>query len=180
MLFICFLIASLPVFAKRGNIQNKEDNFSVRVAVVDIQSILEGSVAIQNLRETVSRLNQKIQQDISKKEIEFKPLEENLIKERQSLSEVDFEKRVNEFNVKVSEVKKEIQARKTKLEQAHAEAMGMIHEMTITIITELAEKYDLNLVIPNTQILYARNNLNITAEVTFILNERLKNVTVNY
>lgn len=180
LLFIYLLIISLPIFGQQENIQNKEDNFKVRVAVVDIQSILEGSIAIQNLRKIVEQFNQKIQQDIATKEAEFKPLEEKLIKERQLLSEDDFEKRVNEFNAKVSEAKKEIQVRKTRLEQAHAEAMGMIHEMTITIISELAEKHNLNLVIPSTQILYAKNNLNITAEVTFILNERLKDVTVNY
>jgi len=166
--------------AKIENIINKDGDFKVRVAVVDVQSVLEGSIVIKDLRNKIEKLNQKIQEDIVKKEAEFKPMEEKLINERASLSEDDFERKVNEFNAKVSHVRKEIQIKKTKLEQAHAEAMSRVHETTITIISDLAEKYNLNLVIPSAQILYTKNNLNITSEVTFMLNERLKEVTINY
>lgn len=173
------LIISFSYFAQ-AELPNKEDNFKVRVAIVDVQSILEGSMAIKNLRNKVEKINQKIQEDINIKEAEFKPMEESVMKERSSLSEDEFEKKVSEFYEKVTEVKKEIQSKKARLEQAHAEAMSKIHELTITIISELAEKYSVNLVIPSAQILYAKDNLNITSEVTFILNERLKEVQINY
>jgi len=179
-LFLVLLIIGFSYFAKSAEIINKEDNFRVRVAVVDVQSILEGSIAIKDLRKKIEKLNQRIQEEISTKEAEFKPMEEKLINERSFLSEEDFERRVNEFNAKVSEVKKEIQMKKTKLEQAHAEAMSKVHETTIAIISDLAEKYNVNLVIPSAQILYAKNNLNITSEVTFTLNEKLKEVSINY
>ncbi|HJD55541.1 MAG TPA: OmpH family outer membrane protein [Rickettsia endosymbiont of Pyrocoelia pectoralis] len=175
-----FLIISFPLFANSEIIEDKDNNFKVRVAVVDVQSILEGSIAIKDLRNKIEKLNHKIQEDIGAKEAEFKPMEEKLINERASLSEDDFERKVNEFNAKVSHVRKEIQTKKTKLEQAHAEAMSKVHETTIIIISELAEKYNLNLVLPSAQVLYTKNNLNITSEVTFLLNERLKEVTINY
>lgn len=180
ILCLCILIINLPVMAKIENIVNKDGDFKVRVAVVDVQSVLEGSIAIKDLRNKIEKLNHKIQEDIAAKEAEFKPMEEKLINARASLSEDDFERKVNEFNAKVSHVRKEIQIKKTKLEQAHAEAMSRVHETTITIISDLAEKYSLNLVIPSAQVLYAKNNLNITSEVTFMLNERLKEVTINY
>jgi len=180
ILCLCILIINLPVMAKMENITNKDGDFKVRVAVVDVQSVLEGSIAIKDLRNKIEKLNQKIQEDIAAKEAEFKPLEEKLIKERPFLSDEEFEQKVNEFNAKVSEVRKEIQIKKTKLEQAHAEAMSKIHETTISIISDLAEKYNVNLVIPSAQVLYAKNNLNITSEVTFMLNEKLKEVTINY
>ncbi|MGX6960805.1 MAG: OmpH family outer membrane protein [Rickettsia endosymbiont of Pentastiridius leporinus] len=175
-----FLIISFSFFANSEPVEDKDNNFKVRVAVVDVQSILEGSIAIKDLRNKIEKLNHKIQEDIVAKEAEFKPMEEKLINERASLSEDDFERKVNEFNAKVSEVRKEIQSKKAKLEQAHAEAMSKIHEATIAIINKLAEKYELNLVLPSAQVLYAKNNLNITSEVTFMLNERLKEVTINY
>ena len=174
-----FLIISFSYFAK-AELPNKDDNFKVRVAIVDVQSILEGSMAIKNLRNKVEKINQKIQEDINAKEAEFKPMEENLMKERSSLNEEEFEQKVSAFYEKVTEVKKEIQIKKAKLEQLHAEAMSKIHETTITIISDLAEKYNINLVIPSAQILYAKDNLNINSEVTFILNERLKEVSINY
>ncbi|MCX4079362.1 OmpH family outer membrane protein [Rickettsia rhipicephali] len=180
ILCLCIFIINFSTITEAQNVPIKEDNFKVRVAVADVQSILEGSIAIKDLRKKIEKLNHKIQEDIAAKEAEFKPLEEKLLNERSHLSETEFEHKVNEFNAKVSHVRKEIQIKKTKLEQAHAEAMSRVHEITITIISELAEKYNLNLVIPSAQVLYAKNNLNITSEVTFMLNERLKEVTINY
>ncbi|MFQ3886424.1 MAG: OmpH family outer membrane protein [Rickettsia conorii subsp. raoultii] len=180
VLCLCIFIINFSTITEAQNVPIKEDNFKVRVAVADVQSILEGSIAIKDLRNKIEKLNHKIQEDIAAKEAEFKPLEEKLLNERSHLSETAFEHKVNEFNAKVSHVRKEIQIKKTKLEQAHAEAMSRVHETTITIISELAAKYNLNLVIPSAQVLYAKNNLNITSEVTFMLNERLKEVTINY
>ncbi|MCZ6902003.1 MAG: OmpH family outer membrane protein [Rickettsia endosymbiont of Ixodes persulcatus] len=180
ILCLCIFIINFSTITEAQNVPIKEDNFKIRVAVADVQSILEGSIAIKDLRNKIEKLNHKIQEDIAAKEAEFKPLEEKLLNERSNLSETEFEHKVNEFNAKVSHVRKEIQIKKTKLEQAHAEAMSRVHGTTITIISELAEKYNLNLVIPSAQVLYAKNNLNITSEVTFMLNERLKEVTINY
>lgn len=176
ILCLCIFIINFSTITEAQSVPIKEDNFKVRVAVADVQSILEGSIAIKDLRNKIEKLNHKIQENIAAKEAEFKPLEEKLLNERSHLSETEFEHKVNAFNAKVSHVRKEIQIKKTKLEQAHAEAMSRVHETTITIISELAEKYNLNLVIPSAQVLYAKNNLNITSEVTFMLNDINKRV----
>ena len=39
--------------AKIENIVNKDGDFKVRVAVVDVQSVLEGSIAIKDLRNKI-------------------------------------------------------------------------------------------------------------------------------
>lgn len=155
-------------------------NFEVRIAVVDVQSILENSIAITGVRKAIDIISQDIQKYLGTKELEFKTIEEELVKKRGILSEESFEREFNNFNKKVSDAQKEMQTRKAKLEQAHAGAISKVHEVTMEIINELARKYNFNIALPSSQVLFATSDLNITSEVISLLNNRLKNVKVNY
>ena len=73
-----------------------------------------------------------------------------------------------------------MQIKKTSLEQAHGEAMGMVHQTIVEIIGDLAKKHGFNLVLPSSQVLFVDNELNLTLEVITNLNNRLKTVEVNY
>jgi Skp family chaperone for outer membrane proteins len=156
------------------------DNFDAKIAIVDIQHILENSLAIQSIRKDIERIGKEIEKDMFKKEAELKKIEEALIKKRESLKEEDFNVEVNLFNAKVSQAQQEIQNKKTRLERAHSNAVSKVYETTIEIITDLSKKKNFNLVIPTAQILYAKDNFNITSEVIVKLNAKLTLVPVNY
>lgn len=174
-----FLIVFCSLFFF-GCSANASDNFDAKIAIVDIQYILENSLAIQSIRKDIERIGKEIEKDMLKKEAELKKLEEILIKKRDSLAEEEFNVEVNLFNTKVSHTQQDIQNKKTRLEQAHSKAVSKVYETTIEIITDLSKKKNFNLVIPTTQILYAKDNFNITSEVISQLNTKLKLVTVNY
>ena len=175
----CKLVLGLLIFCF-GNIANADSNFDAKIAIVDIQYILENSLAIQSIKKEIEMISQEIQKDMSKKEAELKKIEESLIKKRDSLKEEDFNMEVNSFNTKVSEAQKDIQNKKTRLEQAHSKAVGKVYETTIEIITNLSKKKNFNLVIPTAQILFAKDNFNITSEIITELNNKLQLVRVNY
>lgn len=159
---------------------NKGNNFDVKVAIVDVQLILESSTAISGIRKSIDAISQDIQKYLTNKELEFKKIEEDLIKKRATLTEKAFEEEVSLFNKKVNDAQKEMQGKKTKLEQAHAKAVSKVHEVTIEIINDLAKKYNFNLALPSSQILFATGELNITSEIITLLNGKLKSVKVNY
>lgn len=173
-LLIVFCLVSNSIYATTSSM------VGLGAAVVDVQAILESSIAVQTIRTSINNISQKIQDDIEKKEAELRKVEEQLLKKRKTLSEEVFEKEVSEFNKKVGEAQKEVQKKKAALEQAHAEAISKVHEATIEIIKNLAKKYNLKLVLPSSQILFAITEINITGEVIKQLNEKLKIVKVNY
>jgi len=174
---LLLLILQMNAYAIAAEVKH---NFEVRIAVVDVQSILENSIAITGVRKAIDVISQDIQKYLSIKELEFKTIEEELVKKRGILSEESFEREFNSFNKKVSDAQKEMQTRKAKLEQAHAGAISKVHEVTMEIINELARKYNFNIALPSSQVLFATSDLNITSEVISLLNNRLKNVKVNY
>jgi Skp family chaperone for outer membrane proteins len=172
LFFLFFFSCSVNASASGG--------FDAKIAIVDIQYILENSLAIQSIRKDIERIGKDIEKDMLKKEAELKKQEEILIKKRDSLTEENFNIEVNSFNAKVSQAQQEIQNKKVRLEQAHSKAVSKVYETTIEIITDLSRKKNFNLVMPTTQILYAKDNFNITSEVISQLNAKLKLVTVNY
>lgn len=155
-------------------------DFSAKIAIVDVLTILENSVAVQSINKEIEKINQNIEREMIQKEEELKKDEEDLFKKRGTISEEDFQKANDNFNEKVSEAQKKKQSRQDSLEKAHAEAMQEVHEATIEIISNLADEYNFNATLPSSYVLFVKSYLDITPEVIKRLNETLKTVKVNY
>ena len=160
--------------------KTKENDFNVKIAVVDVESIFEHSIAIKDVRKKINIISDDIQAEMSRRELELKKAEELLIKERGVIAKNQFEEKIAEFNKKISKIQQLLQIKKTALEQAHSEAISAVHSTTIDIISDLSKKYGFNLVLPSTQVLFVGNELNITLEVITNLNKQLKTININY
>lgn len=184
-----FKIVWLITFFSAGSFANEEikpaaieesSKFDARVAVVDVESILEHSRAILQIKKSINIISEQIQSELSSKEIQLKEAEAELIKQRGVLPKDKFDSLVAAFNKRVSATQQEMQNKKTALEQAHANAIAEVHKNTIDVISDLSKKYGFNIVFPSSQVLFVNNSLNITHEVISNLNENLKEVEVNY
>jgi Skp family chaperone for outer membrane proteins len=171
---LCILCAfALDTFAADAKYQS-------RVAIVDVQAILEKSLAVQDIRKATEDIGTGLQKEMSVKEQELKQLEESIIKKRGVIKDEEFDKEVAAFSKKVSDAQRMMQEKKVRLEQAHAEAIAKVHEATIGIIHSISQEYGFNIALPSSHVLYATDDLNITAEVIAKLNSKLKSVVLNY
>lgn len=168
--FLAMLLFSSSTFAT--------DN--LKIAVVDIQYVLDHSVAVTNLRESIDKLSEKLHKEMSAKEAELKNTEAELVKKRGILAQEQFDNEVNNFYKKVSEAQHDMQQKKAKLEQAHADAIGIVHDSTLKIIADLAKEKKFNIALPISQILYTDDALSITPEVVSRLNHTMKSIPLNY
>lgn len=179
LITIIYIILSYytPVYAVNSN---NETKFLGQIAIVDIPAVLESSVAIHSIRKSVEKISKKIQQTLLEKDAEFKELESKLLAKRNNISEAAFNEEVHHFNQNVNVARKNLQEKKIMLTHSHSEAVGKVQQAILNIISTLAEKYNIDIVISNTQILFAKNTLNITAEVIEELNNSLKQVEITY
>ena len=162
--------------------QNKKttDRFQARIAVVDVESILENSYAIAHIKKSIANISKQIQKEFSEKELSLKSIETDLIQQRGVLSKEQFDVKVTEFNKQVSVAQQEMQKKKNALEQAHTKAISEVHNNTLAVISVLSKKRGFNVVLPSAQVFFVENDLNITLEVITCLNERLKTVEIKY
>lgn len=170
---IIALLVNIVFFAESYASANK-------IAVVDVQMILEQSKAVSAIRNAAEKINQELQNELQNKENELKILEKKLIESKEQLPQAEFEKEVMKFNKQVTGAQKNIQDRKLRLEQAHAKAISKVNEVALKIISSLASEGKYSVVLPSTQVLYANDKLNITPEVLVRLNTTIPYVELKY
>lgn len=175
-----FKIYIFLVLIAVSKIANAEGQYTAKIAVVDIESVLENSLAINNIKKSINALSQNIQTDISQQEKDLRIREQELLELKTTLTEEKFEVLVTKFNKNVSNTKRSIQSRKSALEQAHLQAIEEVNKKIMFIIGEIAKEHGIDVVLPSSQVLYVTNELNLTFEVISKLNDSLKEVQINY
>lgn len=178
-----FLIIALVVhtIASANNVVASTDDIqTTKIAVVDVESVLEHSFAIKTIKKSISDISSKIERELTEKEISLKKIESDLIKDKDKMTQEQFNAKVQDFNRVVSKAQMEIQTKKDGLEKAHSEAINKVQNSIIAIISDLSKKHGYSMVVPSSHVLYVITDLNITLEVITKLNEVLPVVEVNY
>ncbi len=173
---ICIFLVLIVV----SKIANAETKYTAKFAVVDIESVLENSLAINSIKKSINALSQNIQTDISQQEKDLRIREQELLELKKTLTEEKFEVLVTKFNKNVKNTKRSMQSRKSALEQAHLQAIEEVNKKIMFIIGEIAKEHGIDVVLPSSQVLYVTNELNLTFEVISKLNDSLKEVQINY
>jgi Skp family chaperone for outer membrane proteins len=176
LLKICTLFISIIFF----EVATAQERHIAKIAVVDVESILENSIAVTGIRKAINELSENIQKEILQQEKELKKRHQELLDLQKTLSPEKFDSLVLQFNKNTSKVQKNIHLKKIALEQAHSQAREVVHQKISTIISDLAKKRNFNIVLPSSQILHVTTELNITPEVISKLNESLTEVPINY
>ncbi len=151
---------------------------SARVAVLDYQKIIRTSSSAIDIQAQIERQRQIYQDQITKQEQELREANQELARQRTILAPDAFARKRREFEDRVAEIQRSVQARKRELDQAYDFGIKQVQKALVGIITELAEELGFNLILSRQQIVYADKVLNISDDVLERLNERLPKVTV--
>jgi Skp family chaperone for outer membrane proteins len=170
-----FIFSSLPFFSTRAYEQKKSN-----IAIVDVQMILERSLAVQSVKNRIEEISKNVQKQMDIKTANLKKSEEELSRKRGAVSEKEFEQELLIFNKHVSKLQREAQESKGKIEQAFSEAMNKVHEEMLKIINDLAREKGFEIILPAPVVIYASPSLNITQNIIEKLNQKLKDIPVNY
>ena len=149
-----------------------------RIAIVDYQLIQKSSTAMVDIQKQIEERRVRYQEGISLQEKELRAKDQELIRQRSVLTAEAFALKRREFEAKVAQVQREVQDRKRELDQAFKFGRNQVQLVINDIIAELSKEKDFNLVLSRQQIVFAEKNLNISADIITILNERLPLVEV--
>jgi Skp family chaperone for outer membrane proteins len=175
ILVIVLIFSIAPVSYSNSQEQKKNT-----VAIVDLQMVLERSIAAQAIRNKIEEISKNVQKRVEAKESDLKKLEEELLKKRVNMSERDFEYELLKFNKSATQLKREAQESKGKIEQAYSEAINKVHEEILKIINNLSYENGYVVVIPASVVIYYSPKTNMTETIIERLNGGLKEVKVNY
>ena len=149
-----------------------------RIAIIDYQLIQQKSAAMLDINSQIERRRQIYQEEISLQEQALRAENQDLVRQRSILAANAFAQKRREFEARVAEVQRVVQARKKDLDVAYEYGVKQIQGAVIDIIAELSAIHGFNLVLSRQQIVFADSALNISEEVLLRLNERLPRVEV--
>jgi len=154
--------------------------FANQIAAVDVQNILDNSLALKDLSTQADQKMQSLQDESNQKLQELKKEEEALIQSKGKVPPDDIRKKSTNFENKIQDAKKYAQSQKTKLDKAYSNGIMQINNVITQIIEDICKIKGCIVVLPTSQLLYADPNLNITQEVIDKLNTTIKNIKLDF
>ena len=179
VLSVLFLFSTVTFDAIAQTTTTENSNFSQhnisRVGTIDISSVLRGSKATEKVRVLLDGKREEFQKEFSVKETQLLSREKELQSKRQVMSDDSYRDEVQKFQDEVAEIQRQIQFRRQSLDNAFQQAQDKIRELTLSIVTEVANERRLDMVLTNDNVLVFRNMFDITEIVLERLDERTKN-----
>jgi Skp family chaperone for outer membrane proteins len=154
--------------------------FGSQIGVLDVDKIIQESSAVVDIQKKVDAKKIAYENEINKKQSQLEAEQKKLEDKKITLSKEAFEKEVKGFEAKVDDLKTYIDRKQNSLKKASIDAMSKVNDKVKTIVSEIAKEKELDTIIPASQTLYFKDELDITAEVLSRLNKKITKVEVKF
>lgn len=154
--------------------------FGAQIGILDVDKIIQESSAVVDIQKKVDAKKVAYETEINKKQSQLEAEQKKLEDKKITLSKEAFEKEVKGFETKVDDLKTYIDRKQNSLKKASIDAMSKVNDKVKTIVSEIAKEKELDTIIPASQTLYFKDELDITAEVLSRLNKKITKVEVKF
>ena len=148
--------------------------------VLDVDKIIQESSAVVDIQKKVDTKKISYEAEINKKQSQLESEQKKLEDKKITLSKEAFEKEIKNFEKKVDDLKTYIDRKQNSLKKASIDAMSKVNDKVKTIVSDIAKEKELDVIIPTSQTLYFKDELDITAEVLSQLNKKITKVDVKF
>jgi outer membrane protein len=147
-------------------------------AVIDVQRVVRDAKATEMIRPQIEKLKDGYEDEFRKQEEKLQAANQDLARQRAILSPEAYAERRREFQQRASQMQRDVQDTKQRLDHALGTAMNSVHNMLRQITAEIAEEKSLTAIFPRTAVILVERKYDITDEVLKRLDARLPSVAV--
>jgi Skp family chaperone for outer membrane proteins len=132
------------------------------------------------VRQQIEQKRAEYAKEISHQEEVLRQERDTLQRQQASLSAEALNQKGRDFQQKVNELDRGVQAKRQALERSNADALEKIQEAMLKIITEISKDRKANLVFQRSELVLFDQGFDVTDEVLQKLDEQLPTLTVNF
>jgi Skp family chaperone for outer membrane proteins len=169
-----------PVSAAPAELKADNAAPGMHVLVVDVQSLLQKSKSAKMVRDQIEQKRAEYAKEISHQEEQLRKERDTLQRQQASLSPAALKQKGRDFQQKVNDLDRSVQAKRQALEHSNAEALERIQSVMLKIITGIAKDRKANLVFQRSELVLFDQGFDVTDEVLKKLDEQLPTLTVNF
>lgn len=182
ILIFSLIFLSKSVFSQESNTTSNDVvsiKDSVKIAVIDMQKILNESVAYQGVVEQFENIRRKHRNKMTKLEDEIRDSENNLFKQKNIISKESYAEKVQELSKRINEIKAQKNNDVKRFEVSFEKATNKIQKALIDVLSSIASNMNLDLVMAKSQVLLVGNNIDLTDIAVKELNKVLPKVKLD-
>jgi Skp family chaperone for outer membrane proteins len=148
------------------------------IAIVDVQRILQESLAAKSVQKQLEAQRLKFQNEIEGEENDLRQAEQDLAKQRDKIAAQAYADEEQQLRQRFAVVENHVQTRRKVLDQSFTDSMNKVRDSLLDVVDKVAHGHGANLVIVKQQALWTDQPLDITGEVLKRLDQQLPQVTV--
>jgi Skp family chaperone for outer membrane proteins len=149
------------------------------IVMVDMQQLVYNSKAGKGVQGQVEKQRQVFSKEVAQQEDELQKARAELERQRTVLSPDQFEAKGRQFQQRLQELDRSVQAKQKAWQAVYSEAMNKVEESALQVVAEIAAEHQANLVIQKAAVIFGKDGFDITADAMQRLDQRLPAVTVN-
>ncbi len=165
-------VAAPPAWAQQGLPQPA-------LVVVDMTQIMRDSKAAKDIQAQVQKEMDSYSREVSLKENDLKVLQDDLERQRTVLAPEVFSVRSQDYQRRYSALDREVQVKRQEMQQNYSDAMTKVEGVALQIVADVAKERKANMVVAKAALLYMDDGLDVTAEVTKRLDDKVPTMAVN-
>ena len=148
------------------------------LAVVDVQRIMQESMAAKSTKKQLEAQRIKFQNEIEGEENELRKAEQELAKERTTPPTQTYADHEQQLRQRFSAVENHVQSRRKALDQAYTDSINSVRTALLSVVNKVAHERGANIAIIKQQTLWTDPTMDITDEVLKRLDKSLPMVDV--
>ena len=180
LLFGIMLSGLLPAVISTPSLAQDTTKAAVSIAIIDINGVLEQSIAIKKIRGIIDEENQKFLASTEEEQQSLRSEELELEAQRDILSEAEFNLRLKKFQDRVAVLQQKLQLQRREFDASLQQANEQLRKLLYQIITDITKENGYTLVIQKQNIVLYDLSIDISDEALSRLNKRTKDMTVTF
>tara|TARA_Y100000741_G_scaffold161424_1_gene121768 strand:- start:1424 stop:1936 length:513 start_codon:yes stop_codon:yes gene_type:complete len=144
-----------------------------KIAYIDIDYILNNSIVGKSITEHIQKIKDKNDNELLSIEKHLSDKENGIIKQKNIIEKVEFEKKIENLKIEISEYRKKKLLANKQINNKKLDYTKKVLTVLDPIISQYVEDNSINIVFPKKNIIIAKKNLDITNSIMNLLNQRL-------
>jgi len=151
----------------------------LKIVFVDIDKVINQSNAGKQITKQLENLNNNNIKEFKKKETKLADEEKNLIKQKNILSQKDFQEKVKILQENIANFKREINISRKDVDKKKLNATTKMLNVLNPILSEYSSENSISLIIQKKNIVVGKSELDITSQILELVNKKIKTVKLD-
>jgi outer membrane protein len=169
-----FLLSFFSIFLFFINSVNSEQN----IAFINMDKVISTSNAGSSILKQLTDLNNKNLQFLKKEEKKFKEKETKLISQKNIISEVDFQNKVNELESEIKNYNKNRDKMINEFNKLKVDNTNNLLKLINPILLKFSDDKGISIVLQKKDLVVAKTELDITDDIIKIVNVEVKELKI--